>query len=253
MKIAVYVGSGGTISCLCEDGRVRLYDRADGVWTLAAEMLFPFRAEMSLADIRTALAGLVAWLGECRTFVSGSVRGLVYSLLQEEAGYQVWQARGEPEAQLDVIAERDAELAKQRRREATERAFASLFAAPSGGCGGGGCGGGGRRRCAGPETVRAVQSLTEELGDGRYRINLAAILAKYRNANSMDVLVPLLEGTDFTSLEILCNHLPRWFDGKLTHLNLHAEVQPLDGPRGGLSALVTPKTAKVAEMKGMQS
>lgn len=239
MKIATYVDHAGEIANVYERGVVRVYDDTTGAWRLIREIPFEITLDMSLAEVKAVLHTAVAQLDDCRTFLSGEVRGLIYSLLQEESGFRVWKSRGQPEAQLDQIARQDAELAVNREKEAAERAFAALFSSPSGGCGGGGCGGGGGSRKRSGEALRAIQSMTETLGDGHVRINLSDILSRYKNANSMDVLVPLLEDGRFRSLEILCDHLPRWFDRKVADLNMTAEVRPSGR---GVNAVVVPNS-----------
>lgn len=236
MKIATYVDAGGEIVNVYEKGFVRVYDNASGAWRLIKEIPFSVGMEMTLAEVKTILRDVVDQLDDCRTFLSGEVRGLIYSLLQEENGFRVWKSRGTPEAQLDQIARQDAELAVQREKEAAERAFAALFSSPSGGCGGGE--GGASLRPRPKEALRAVQSMTETVGDGHIRINLSDILARYKNANSMDVLIPLMEGAAFEKLEILCDHIPRWFTRKLLDLGLQAEIDHL--PKG-VRALVVPR------------
>lgn len=239
MKIATYVDEAGNAAGLYERGVLRLHDDASGAWVRIAEIPFRIDTSMTLAEVKAALSAAVAGLGECRTLVSGEVRGLVYSLLQEEYGLRVWKARGGPESQLDRIARDDLELAALRRKEAAERSFAALFSSPSGGCGGsGGDFGGGTVRRRPGETLRAVQSMTETVAEGHVRINLAEILAKYRNANSMDVLIPLMEGAAFDKLEILCDHVPRWFHRKLLDLEMRAEI---DHSAEGVRALVFPR------------
>ena len=238
MKIATYVDEAGDIVNVYEKGVVRVYDNASGSWHLAKEFPFEITLDMSLAEVKVVLHGAVAQLGECRTFLSGEVRGLIYSLLQEENGFRVWKSNGRAEPQLDQIARQDAELAVAREKEAAERAFAALFSSPSGGCGGGGCSGGSGRKRPG-EALRAVQSMTEALGEGHFRIDLSDILARYRNANSMDVLIPLLEDRRFRSLEILCDHIPRWFERKVADLGLTAEITH---SARGVNALVFPNS-----------
>lgn len=245
MKIAVHIDSNQDIARFSQTGRVRLYERAGYGWTVTDEIPFSIDTDMSLADIKAALAVLTARLPGCKTFLSGEVRGLIYSLLQEEYGFRVWKSTGRPEEQLDAIALQDAALAEQREQEATERAFLAAFSSPSGGgCGGGGgCTGGGGSRKRSAEALKAVRTLTERI-DGGHRIDLAAILNKYKSANSMDVLMPLMEGPlvnedGFGKLEIVCDHLPRWFSGKLAALDLMAEIETT--PQGGVRAMVFPK------------
>lgn len=241
MKIATYVDEAGEIATIYEKGRLILYDNAAGPWLLIREIPLQITTDMTLAEVKAVLHAATAQLEDCRTFLSGEVRGLIYSLLQEENGFRVWKSRGHPEAQLDQIAHQDAQLAVQREKEAAERAFAALFSSPSGG--GGGCGGGGSRKRSG-EALRAVQSMTEPLGEGHFRINLSDILGRYKNANSMDILVPLLEDGGFRSLEILCDHVPRWFERKVA--DLHMTSQITSSSRGVNAVVFSPSCQETA-------
>jgi Fe-only nitrogenase accessory protein AnfO len=234
MKIATYVDAAGNAASIYSEGVVRLYESTSGSWRLVKEVSLNVNSGMTLAQVKTALRETVGQLDDCKVLLSAEVRGLIYSLLQEENGFRVWKTEGAPEPQLKQIAAQDAELAVLREKEAAERLFAAQFSSPSGGCCGGG---GGNNRKRPGAALKAVQSMTETLGEGRYRINLAEILGKYKNANSMDVLFPLLEGMAFESLEILCDHIPRWFNRKLAELELEADIRHT---ARGVTALVSP-------------
>ncbi|MCW2318506.1 Fe-only nitrogenase accessory protein AnfO [Rhodoblastus acidophilus] len=234
MKMLVHVDARDQIADVRTPGTLRLFDNASGVWRVIDEAAFALSQTADLAAIQKLLRGIVERFGAGCAFVSGANRGLVYSLLQEQ-GFRVWQACGPLAAlDLDAFAQRDAELAAARENEARDRAFVALFSSP-GGCGAGE--GGPTRKRRTPEGVDAVHTLAESLPDGRLRIDLEAVFARYREANSVDVLEPILEARRFSSLEILCDHLPRWFAAKIATLGLVAEITP----RGaGVRALVSP-------------
>jgi len=234
MKIIVHVDARGEIADVQTPGTLRLYEKTSGDWRVMDEAAFAISQNANLAAIQKLLHGIVERFGSGLAFVSGNNRGLVYSLLQE-AGFRVWKARG-PLAALDfdAFAASDAELARVREGEARDRAFVALFSTP------GGCSaneGGPTRKRRTPESIDAVHTLAESLPEGRLRIDLEAVFARYREANSMDVLEPILEARRFETLEIFCDHLPRWFAAKIAALGLAADVTP----RGaGVRALVSP-------------
>lgn len=236
MKIAVHVDAEDRIVDVHRKGRLRLFDDASGVWRAERDIPFEIVANVGIGALKRRLRLSLDGLDDCRTFVSGENRGLVMTILQEEFGFRVWKASG-PLADLDLadVARRDEELAAVRRQEEKDRAFAAQFAG-SANCD---CGEDGLAppRKVTEEAIEAAYSLTEALGEGRLRIDLTAIMARYRNANSLAVLDPLLEARRFESLEIVCEHLPRWLPPKLAALNLKAEVS--DEARG-VRALVSP-------------
>jgi Fe-only nitrogenase accessory protein AnfO len=125
---------------------------------------------------------------------------------------------------------------EQREHERAERQRnAPNSCAVAAGCASGGCGGGRARRVAAAAVGSAPDGAAmaaEDLGSGRYRIDLISALSADAKLNSRQVLLPILEGTAFDRLEILCDHLPKWFAPKLRELNLKADCVPLETGRG---------------------
>ena len=235
MQIAVHVDAEDRIVDVHTKGRLKLFDDASGAWRPERDVPFEIVPNVTIGALKRRLRLSLDGFEDCRTFVSGENRGLVMTILQEEFGFRVWKARG-PLAALDFadVARRDQELAAAREQEAKDRAFAAQFASANCDCGEDGLA---PPRKVTEEAIEAAYSLTERVSEGRLRIDLTAIMARYRNANSLAVLDPLLEARRFESLEIVCEHLPRWLPPKLAALNLKAEVS--DEARG-VRALVSP-------------
>ncbi|PKU24704.1 Fe-only nitrogenase accessory protein AnfO [Telmatospirillum siberiense] len=228
MKIATYVDEEGTLSSLYEPGHVRVYDNAAGAWEARKKIPFEVGPDMTLSEVKSALGDVVDRLEDCRVLVSGEVRGLVYSLLQEEMGFHIWKAQGPDREQLDIVAGREADLIARREQAAVEEASAANCA--QGCCGK--KGGGGRSPC-GPAAAPSL----ERVGNGHYRIDLAQVLESDPNLNSRQVLIPVMQETEFETLEILCDHVPRWFSRALVEMNMRAEF---DASAQGLKVLVSP-------------
>lgn len=228
MKIATYVDEEGTLSSLYAKGHVLVYDNAVGAWKAGQDIPFEIVPEMTLGTVKSALGDLAAQLGDCRVLLSGERRGLVYSLLQEEMGFHIWTSQGPALERLDVISSQEADRIAQEEQAAVKTASETSCAL---GC----CGkqgGPGRSACT-PTTAPSL----ERIGSGHYRIDLARVLESDPNLNSRQVLIPVMEETVFETLEILCDHVPRWFSRALDEMNMRAEF---DGTAQGLKVLVSP-------------
>ena len=77
-------------------------------------------ASQPFCSSQRASATVVAELGDCRLFLSKSVRGVVNSLLQE-MGVRTWQSHGPLFTQLETIARKEDESAVKEVVEELKR------------------------------------------------------------------------------------------------------------------------------------
>jgi len=229
MRIATYVDEqSGELKSLYESGIFRIHDNVSGTWCPVQSVTFSaVLPGMRIGDIKQALKVAVAEFIDCKVILSAEVRGMIYSVLQEELGFRTWKSTGSLLEQLDTVAQIDVAFAEQQAIEAAAAAKAPKVRV--GGCGAGGGQWRPKQKTAPPEA--------ERIADGHYRIDLADVLARDPNLNSRLALIPIMENTPFQKLEILCDHVPRWFSQKLTALNLRAEVEQTSR---GVRALVFP-------------
>ena len=227
MKIAAYVDDNGKLASPYDDGRITLYDNASGAWKPMQDVALAIRADMRLAEVKTAVRQAVAEMDGCTVFVSATTTGLVNAVLQEELGFHTWKSGGACLEQLDAVAAREAELAATPPPVPLEPPFL------------------GRKRCCGSGSERLSPrqppaspiSLTRD-AHGCSRVNLIEALENDASRNSRDVLWPILAEGAFSRLEILCAHVPRWFAGALEELGLAAQYRTA---RDGVTAIVSRK------------
>lgn len=244
MKIAVCVDSDGNMTGLYEGASLRLYEREhEAVWQLTRQVPMGISTEMDIAAVKCVLRGAVAELEGCKILLSTEVRGLLYSILQEEMGFTTWKSQGDLQDQLDQVAQNDPGWVKQLADAAAE-AKRLAEEAPASCCGGGG---GGRKKRPASCSDNATQLPQPEcVAEGLYRFDLEDILSKHEHFNSQQLLIPFLENTQFQELEVLCGHVPRWLNKKLDELNLVAEFEELNGSRAALKIRILPKTVAEA-------
>ena len=106
------------------------------------EIAFAVDDSTSLAAVKAALASAIAQFDGCDVLLSGSVKGFLYSFLQEEFGFRIWKSEGSLLEQLAGVEQRE----RRARRTGTPSRRKSCAAAA--GCASGGCGGGRARRAA---------------------------------------------------------------------------------------------------------
>lgn len=224
MKIAAYVDAEGEIAKVSDKGVILLFEQQGQVWKVRKTIRFTVRPEDGLAEIHASLAAMVPELEDCRLFLSRSVRGVVNSLLQE-MGIQTWQSHGPLFTQLETIARKENERAQQTAKAARAERRSR------------------RRRHHKDGAASDLDDIKPVLvGDddsGHFRLDLVRLLQDDPGLNSWDILIPFLTGTPFRQLDLVCDHIPRWFSRAMRALDMDAEILELPGL--GVAATITPK------------
>jgi Fe-only nitrogenase accessory protein AnfO len=215
MKVAAYLNANGVPVSLYHEGMLYVYEedaeRDASCWLLNRTLPFVLDSVMSLAQVKASVAGVVDALGqECRVLLSGEVRGLPYSVLQEQYEFRTWKSEGEVQQQLDFVRDREAELCMQRKFELVLNDSQQM-----------------------PAPILVAGG-----GPGHYWIDLRAALEHVSNPTSRNILIPFFKGGRFTKLEILCGHLPKWMAWEIEQLDLAAESEPIDATGDGLRVTV---------------
>lgn len=224
MKIAAYVDAEGEIAKVSDKGVILLFEQHGEVWKVRKTIRFAVRPDDGLAEIHASLAAMVRELEDCRLFLSRSVRGVVNSLLQE-MGVQTWQSHGSLFTQLENIARKENERAQQSAKAARAERRSRRR----------------RRRQDGADSdldeIKPVQVGDDD--SGHFRLDLVRLLQDDPGLNSWDILIPFLTGTPFRQLDLVCDHIPRWFSRAMRALDMDAEILELPGL--GVAATITPK------------
>ncbi|MGA2103798.1 MAG: Fe-only nitrogenase accessory AnfO family protein [Methanoregula sp.] len=189
-EIAVIVGEDGRTVSLTGPGTVVIFRRIDAIWQ--RERIFPFSLEHvnGLPGLRRNVAELVAFLGECRTFVAQSARGAI-SFELEKVRCHVWEITGIPEEFLDSVC-----LEIKEEQEVIPPSVA----------------------------VDAVIPIPFETVPGKFTVSITEIQRKRSGVSSKQVLQQFLRRGNFTELEILCEHLPPWIGVEMEFLGIQIET-----------------------------
>jgi Fe-only nitrogenase accessory protein AnfO len=215
MKIAVHTDAVGRPVSLYEDGVIHLYEGGGDRWSKIGEFAFALPDGASIPLVRGLVERVASSLRDCRTLISGDRNGYIYSLLGQEMGFSCWTSEGSLDDQLAMVERRQLEIAAQQGASACATA----------GCATSSCGGRKALAC-GPEVEVPPP---EDLGNGRLRVDVAAVMRKLPGLNSRQILIPLLEGGGFAEVEVICEHMPRWFAAKLGQLGLNYTSETLPG------------------------
>lgn len=201
MNIAVFLDPQGHVAPVTVPGRVTLFTRDNGHWRVCRQIAFDLSSCTSLTAFREQTLAMLAQLPACRHFVTRDVHGAPRAWF-DGLGLTLWQCTGAVEQALDAIA--------QQHPVEPE-----------------------------PVTLLPQAFIRPGARQGEFYVDLIAALRAGGTHTSKLLLVPLLQREEFTRLEILCDHVPKWF-ARLAEYQLVYHSTPLDD--GNLRVVVT-KTA----------
>ncbi|MFZ7104290.1 MAG: Fe-only nitrogenase accessory AnfO family protein [Peptococcaceae bacterium] len=200
--IAVYVGENGETVSLSEKGKLVVFAKQQEAWHKLREKSFELEKITSLKHLRLKMDEIITFLGDCNIFVGNSVVGIPYYML-EKAQKNVWECMGKPlEFINDILEKEEAANLSENMQEPVQ-----------------------------------VNIVPVEISPGNYRISLKEIQKAKGQLTSKQVLIPFLQKGEFTSLEILGNHVPMWLSGFCLKDNLN--MQELETGPGQVKVLVT--------------
>jgi Fe-only nitrogenase accessory protein AnfO len=205
MNIAAFVNESGEVVDFYDEGDLCLFGKVADSWGITKVIPMTLQREMGLAGLRATLTDSVFKLEDCEVFLVRELRGIVKVYL-EELGFRIWTSEGPLIEQLENVSLRERDMLAQENVEVP-----------------------------GPLPVG-------EPTDGSYRIDLAELLQSGVPHVSREVLLPFFETVSFGRLEVLCEHVPKWFPMELAGLNLKVETQTPDASGNGmLTVVVVPK------------
>lgn len=194
-SISVFLNSKGLTSSPSEEGIIRVYthDSDINTWSISTEFGFSPGRSTSLTELRSMIADMIQKIGDCRIFAARKVTGQLYYIL-EANGFSIYEVEGSPEQFLDSLL-------------SSEEAFRSSLV----------------------ETTKQTSIPLPEKTDipGIYFINLKAALNTDPNLTSKKILLPFINSGNFKALEVICDHIPKWFDREFEKQGLSSTISKL--------------------------
>ncbi len=188
-KIAVIINEEEELASFEKGSCINIYNKNSTQWQLFKEVRYYINNNMSLSDLRENIKGLIMELEDCKIIVGKVMSGLAYNIF-DRMGFAIFEAKDITSCILDDIYN---EVSSLKAEAAVSKQVA----------------------------LAPVQ--TEE--NGVFYINLMELQAKHPEISSKKALRPFLESTPFFKLEVLCSHVPPWFDNILPTLNLSYSIE----------------------------
>jgi Fe-only nitrogenase accessory protein AnfO len=183
--MAVFFDDNNQIASFNEMTYFVSYTNHEGQWQKTDPVSFRPVLSGGMAVIRNHLNQLIGALGDCKIIIAKALTGLPYQVF-DQAGLIICESEAFDLELLDAI---QSDLLTQ---EADAKTDAQLLATTP------------------TETDRA----------GNYFIDLTQLQQKHPELSTKMALLPFLRETPFYALEMVCDHIPPWFDHQFPGLRL---------------------------------
>lgn len=205
-SIAVLLNGNGETCSWLDDGEIKLYKRENQEWIESKSLPYSISTNSNIINIRKNLSDLVEKLDDCKVLVAKEVSGQLFSIL-ESYFFNVYELNGTPSNFLESVLISETKLQKEEKLLASQ-ASNKFF----------------------PEKIDNY---------GNYTIDLKKLLQEDGTVSSKQILIPFLKDEKFESLEVVCDHVPKWFDRELAHMgyNFHTITRK----DGNISVSIFPK------------
>ncbi|HWQ73764.1 MAG TPA: Fe-only nitrogenase accessory AnfO family protein [Syntrophomonas sp.] len=187
MKIAVLMNESGRAASFFETAALLVYEKNGDSWVADQKYDWTPGMHHSMSALRTYLGHIVDWLQDCKVVAAKRSHGF-YRVVFESCGVAVWAVEGCPQ---DFIPQIECFY-----NENTE---------------------------TGSEPAELICPIAGKTGF--YAVDLREVMAHHDAYNSRDVLMPFFQKSAFERLEIICDHVPKWFQTELPALGLRADVE----------------------------
>ncbi|MBC3797635.1 Fe-only nitrogenase accessory AnfO family protein [Acetobacterium tundrae] len=191
--MAVFCNETNRISRFDEMTYFVFYTKDDSVWRQSEPV--PFHPDLSggLTSVRENINRMLVCFNTCKIIITKSITGIPYQVF-DQSGFIICESE---DFDLDLLDAIDADLIRIEDEANNDDSPVS----------------------------KTPVKLDET---GHYFLDLNKVQKRYPELSSKKVLLPFLENTTFYSLEVVCSHIPPWFDNKLAEMELTYSIQNED-------------------------
>lgn len=182
MLIAVLVGPEGNTGGFDKDGTIRVYSKVNCKWTVIRYMEYCTENIMDSAALHKKIREIGDWLANCKIIVVNRIRGIHY-IAFEEKQISMLELQGSPETFLDDIIE-----CVEHHRTGKE--------------------------------IPMEHNTIFEVQEGIFHTDLREVMKGNTSYNSKQILLPFIKKHKFSTLEIICDHIPKWLENDQIELNI---------------------------------
>jgi Fe-only nitrogenase accessory protein AnfO len=207
LKIAVVENNNQKTSSIFEPGFIAIYEEEGGEWKVLNRFENKVCNAEGIAAVRMAVADTIKQLGDVKIVLASEIPGIAFGTFQA-AGFEIFLVENNTLDVLDSIKKEMLEVIEERKEKTRE--------------------------------FDIMQFLEPETNKVDFCLNMEEILLKNPELTSKKILIPYLRKGEFNRLDVICSHIPKWFNIDLGVLGFEYET---------VNELPNRKTVRIVRIK----
>jgi Fe-only nitrogenase accessory protein AnfO len=191
LKIAIVESNNQEPSSIFEPGFVTTYKEDGGEWKVLNRFENKICNAKGIAAVRMAVADTAKQLGDVKIVVASEIPGIAFGTFQA-AGFGIFLVENSASDVLDSVKKEMLEVIKERQEK--------------------------------PQKFDIMQFLEPCMHKGDFCLNMKEILSKNSQLTSKSILISYLKNGKFNRLDVICSHIPKWFNKDLSVLGFEYEA-----------------------------
>ncbi|KNY28779.1 Fe-only nitrogenase accessory protein AnfO [Pseudobacteroides cellulosolvens] len=190
LKIAVFLNEENKTTSVFNPSIVKVFQKKEEKWITDKQFCIFLDMKKGISAFREQLVTFINLIKDVKVVVAREISGIPYNIMDKE-GFDICENNEFSESLLESILEaKNTDIA---------------------------C-------CCIDNTEDIDTAPVENKISGNYFFDLQKLLAKKTSLTSKQALLPFLKTTTFHELEVICSHVPPWFEVEFKKLNLNHEV-----------------------------
>ena len=207
MKIAVVENNDQKTSSIFEPGFIVIYEEDREEWKVLNRFENKVCNAKGMAAVRLAVADIIKQLGDVKMVVASEIPGIAFGTFQA-AGFEIILVENNALNVLDSVKKEMLELIEERKEK--------------------------------PRGFDILQFLEPGMNKGDFSLNMDKLLLMNPELTSKKILIPYLKNGEFDRLDVICSHIPKWFNIDLGVLGFGYEI---------MDELPNRKTVRIVHIK----
>jgi Fe-only nitrogenase accessory protein AnfO len=191
LKIAVVENNNQKTSSIFEPGFVTIYEEDCGEWKVLNRFENKVCNAKGIAAVRTAVADTIKQLGDVKIVLASEIPGIAFGSFQA-AGFEIFLVENSVLDVLDSVKKEMLEVIEEQKEKLRE--------------------------------FDIMQFLEPGMNKGEFFLNMEEILLKNPDLTTKKIRIPYLKNGEFNRLDVICSHIPKWFNTDLGALGFEYET-----------------------------
>jgi Fe-only nitrogenase accessory protein AnfO len=191
LKIAVVEDNNKLTASILKQGFITVYTQESGQWEMLSRFENTVYKASEIAEVRKAVTDIVSKLDGVTIIIASELPGVAHSIFKD-SGLGIFLVENNATDILDAAIEELSRVMEEQQKKTRE--------------------------------IDVFQLFEHGMAKGDYYVNMIEVMLNYPQLTSKSLLLPYLKDGTFKRLDVICSHIPPWFDKDFDELGFVYET-----------------------------